>query len=129
MKKAFDQNVSRARPRVRLGSAPVETETALPVEALAQAIASEPAPVIPDLASAVRARAAEAKEPKPTAVQQLRSQLEKAEVVEAKAVPAPLASPMAVEPPGTMRGTFCTAVAKASSSCGLEMRVQSVRTS
>jgi hypothetical protein len=95
MKKAFDQNVSRARPRVRLGSAPVEAnEPALQVEAMAQAIANEPAPVIPDLASAVRARAAESREPKASAVQQVREKLAAAPV-EARAVPEPLASPIA----------------------------------
>lgn len=95
MKKAFDQNVSRARPRVRLGAAPAEeAQASLQVEALAQAIAAEPAPVIPDLASAVRSRAAESREPKATAVEQLKRALEP----EAKAVPEPLASPLAAPP-------------------------------
>lgn len=71
MKKAFDANVSRARPRVRLGAmmtSQVEVEedgmSAAAVEALAHQIASEPSPVIPsktdvsaDLGSALRARA------------------------------------------------------------------------
>jgi hypothetical protein len=94
MKKAFDQNVSRARPRVRLGAAaPEVAETPLQVEALAQAIAAEPAPVIPDLASTVRNRAAEAQKPRATAVESLQRAL----AVEAKAVPEPLASPMAAQ--------------------------------
>lgn len=67
MKKAFDANVSRAKPRVRLGAlmtaaadeASVSTAT---VEALAQQIANEPAPVIPsvqttNLGDALKARA------------------------------------------------------------------------
>jgi hypothetical protein len=106
MKKAFDQNVSRARPRVRLGSAPAEAEAMLPIEALAQSIAAEPAPVIPDLASAVRSRAAESREPRPTAVQALKSALASPPTAEApvhperaqrvERVPEPLASPMPV---------------------------------
>ena len=102
MKKAFDQNVSRARPRVRLGSAAAEVpaEAQLQVEEMARAIANEPAPVIPDLAHAVRARAAESREPKASAVQTLRTALAEAQAAEAedRAVPEPLASPMAKAP-------------------------------
>jgi hypothetical protein len=64
MKKAFDANVSRAKPRVRLGALMtaennLSTET---VESLAQQVAHEAPPVIPsvdsmDLGSALRMRA------------------------------------------------------------------------
>lgn len=67
MKKAFDANVSRARPRVRLGAlmtAPVEDSVSeAAVEALAQQVAAEPPPVIPSkepqasLSDALKARA------------------------------------------------------------------------
>ncbi len=67
MKKAFDMNVSRAKPRVRLGALMTATAdqsamSAASVEALAQQVASEPHSVIPsrespDLGAALRARA------------------------------------------------------------------------
>ena len=47
MKKAFDANVSRAKPRVRLGSLMTESAvTAATVESIAQQVAQEEAPVI-----------------------------------------------------------------------------------
>jgi hypothetical protein len=67
MKKAFEQNVSRAKPRVRLGAltgllespeAPAESEP------VAQAPA---APAAPDLSSEVRARIERSRAPRPTA--------------------------------------------------------------
>jgi DNA repair exonuclease SbcCD ATPase subunit len=58
MKKAFDANVSRAKPRVRLGSLMTATSedsvSTATVEALAQQISQEETP---DLASALKARA------------------------------------------------------------------------
>lgn len=64
MKKAFDANVSRAKPRVRLGAlmagtSPVSADV---VESLAQQVAHESPPVIPsvdatDLGAALKARA------------------------------------------------------------------------
>ncbi|MDP2270130.1 MAG: extensin-like protein [Archangium sp.] len=63
MKKAFDANVSRAKPRVRLGSLMTESAlSAATVESLAQQVAHEEAPVIPsvetmDLGSALKLRA------------------------------------------------------------------------
>jgi hypothetical protein len=76
MKKAFDANVSRAKPRVRLGALMTETAvTEQTVEALARQIAQEPAPVIPsvetpDLGAAIRARAF-ARAAKPSAAEAL----------------------------------------------------------
>ena len=60
MKKAFDANVSRAKPRVRLGSLMTESAvTAATVESLAQQVAHEEAPVIEsmDLGAALKLRA------------------------------------------------------------------------
>jgi DNA repair exonuclease SbcCD ATPase subunit len=66
MKKAFDANVSRAKPRVRLGALMTEsTVSSATVESLAQQVAQEAAPVIPsvevaesmDLGSALKLRA------------------------------------------------------------------------
>lgn len=81
MKKGFDANVSRARPRVRLGALMGATETAVStdtVEALAMQVAAEAPPVIPsvekDLGSALRARAF-ARANRPTAAEALTSAL------------------------------------------------------
>ncbi len=112
MKKAFEQNVSRAKPRLRLGAftgvidpaAPEESHS--PEQALAQESAPEqpaapeptPAPEPPalatpnDLSAEVRARVERARAPRPTA----------AEVIEAAlhAAPAAPAAPVArVEAP------------------------------
>ena len=64
MKKAFDANVSRAKPRVRLGALMTADNnlSAETVESLAQQVAHEAPPVIPsvdsmDLGSALRMRA------------------------------------------------------------------------
>ena len=107
MKKAFDANVSRARPKLRLGAmlgtseaASVSQET---VESLAQAIAQEP--VIPsreepaaDLSSAFRAKLT-ARAFKPSAAEVLSSALQ-TEVPAAKAsVPEPVAAVHVVEEP------------------------------
>ena len=57
MKKAFDQNVSRAKPRLRLGMAITEAESTAPGEA--------PAPTAQlDLEAAVKARMEQARAPK-----------------------------------------------------------------
>lgn len=92
MKKSFDDNVSRARPRVRMSSLSGEaafTESA--AEAIAERVALEamsvharPTPpvangresAIPDLAVAVKARAGEARGPKVTAFQALQQALQ-----------------------------------------------------
>src|SRR5687768_18539024 len=88
MKKAFDQNVSRAKPRVRLGSATALTE----VEPAARAPVAPP-----DLAAEVKARAAAVAEPKPSAVQAVQlaigapraSAMPPPEVVEIQTPPVP----------------------------------------
>lgn len=81
MKKAFEQNVSRAKPRLRLGAftgvvdpaAPEETQE--PEQALAQAPELEPAPApeapsaTHDLSAEVRARVERARAPRPTAAE------------------------------------------------------------
>lgn len=87
MKKAFEQNVSRAKPRVRLGAltglleSPEGAETA---EAAPEPVAEAPAPAAPDLSSEVRARIERARAPRPTA----------AEAIDA-ALRAPLSQPEA----------------------------------
>src|SRR5688572_7536234 len=69
MKNAFDANVSRARPRVRL-TAPASE---ISVEDIAAAVAAEgPAPT---LAGAVKERAQALVEPKPTAVEAVQAAL------------------------------------------------------
>ena len=111
MKKAFDANVSRARPRVRLGSLngdPSINESA--VDAIAERVAYEavsvharPTPpvaatcedlghpstheesVVPDLARAVKTRAIEARSPRSTAAEALQQALQ----TEAPARPNP----------------------------------------
>lgn len=97
MKKAFDANVSRARPRLRLNALPGDPAPEL-VEQLAQKVAAEavtvhtkptpsvPAPVIPDLKDAVRARADAASKPKPTMLDALQMALEQHPVAPAAAV-------------------------------------------
>jgi hypothetical protein len=108
MKKAFDANVSRARPKLRLGAmlgtseaASVSQET---VESLAQAIAQEP--VIPsreeppvDLSSALKAKLT-ARAFKPSAAEVLSSALQ-TEVPAAQAVTVsePVAAVHVVEEP------------------------------
>jgi hypothetical protein len=65
MKKAFDANVSRARPRTRLaaflseggGLEGVESAAEVAVEAIARQVALEAQPVVPDLSQAVKLRA------------------------------------------------------------------------
>ncbi len=83
MKKAFDANVSRAKPRVRLGAllTAEPSMTSDTVEALAMQVAAEATPVIPsfeapqsDLGAALRARAF-ARSNRPTAAEALTSAL------------------------------------------------------
>ncbi|MFT3840386.1 MAG: extensin-like protein [Myxococcaceae bacterium] len=116
MKKAFDANVSRARPRLRLNALPGEPAPEL-VEQLAQKVAAEavtvhtkptpsvPAPpVIPDLKDAVRARAEASSKPKPTMLDALQMALEQHPVAPAAAV---------VEEPAFETPVFEAPVAKA----------------
>ncbi len=114
MKKAFDANVSRARPRVRLGllgeqsmggevsEAAVETIAervaqevsvhARPTPPVAQAY--EPQPVVPDLANAIRARAFESRAPKATAVEALQQALANEVALAFAPMPTPSAVPV-----------------------------------
>ncbi|MBS1153518.1 MAG: Extensin-like protein [Myxococcaceae bacterium] len=113
MKKAFDANVSRARPRVRLGllgepSMAELNETA--VETIAERVAQEvsvharptppvaqryePASVVPDLANTIRARVTEARAPKASAVAALQQAL-----AAPAFVPQQLEAPVAVSRP------------------------------
>jgi DNA repair exonuclease SbcCD ATPase subunit len=77
MKQGFDANVSRARPRVRLAAALNESmveqapAAEISVEAIAQAIAAEPA----SLAGAIKERAQALHEPKPSAVEAVQAAL------------------------------------------------------
>ncbi len=98
MKKAFDQNVSRAKPRLRLGAfngetvveqAPAEGMTQEAVEAIAATVSQEP--VIPNLASAIRTRANVQKAPKVPATVALKRALEAAPAVETHVAPPPAA--------------------------------------
>lgn len=86
MKKAFDQNVSRAKPRVRLGAA--FSELAPPEEVVSEPTHDLPEPAKPDLAAEVRARAAVAAAPKPTAAEALQKALS-LEPARASALPPP----------------------------------------
>jgi DNA repair exonuclease SbcCD ATPase subunit len=126
MKKAFDANVSRARPRVRLGllgEQPGEqlmgevSESA--VETIAERVAQdmsvharptppvanrfESASVVPDLANTIRARATEAQRPKASAVEALQQALAGESAVAVKPriqhheAPAPVAMQMPVQ--------------------------------
>jgi hypothetical protein len=107
MKKAFDQNVSRAKPRVRLGAAlseisPVEAELDADLAPANEVPAELPQAElpIPDLGAEVRARAAAASAPKPTAAQAIQRALEPTRA----AVAAPpevveVQTPAAPEPP------------------------------
>jgi len=109
MKKAFDQNVSRAKPRIRLGAA--FSELAPPEELAPEPTHPLPEPVRPDLAAEVRARAAASVAPRPTAAEALQRALEPprasvvapAEVVEIQtpALPEPAVAP-AREAPGPL---------------------------
>src|SRR5438874_1591290 len=108
MKTAFDNNVSRARPRVRLTGA---SNPDISIEAIAQAIAEEPAP---SLAGAVKERAQALAEPRPTAAEAVQAALTRVEapapvkahaeappaVVEVQTQPSP---PIVEEQPETRR--------------------------
>jgi DNA repair exonuclease SbcCD ATPase subunit len=115
MKKAFEQNVSRAKPRLRLGaftgvvdpSAPEEAQE--PAQALAQepeqALAAEPAPVPEppsashDLSAEVRARVERARAPRPTASEVIDAALRAPAVQAPHEVEAPAAPVARVEAP------------------------------
>ena len=103
MKKSFDANVSRAKPRMRLRllTAPVgeaEAETAVStesVEALAQQVVSE----VPSLGAAIKERAA-ANASRVSAAERFAEALEREEAVQAMAAVAEVHAPVAhAEPP------------------------------
>jgi hypothetical protein len=71
MKNAFDSNVSRARPRMRLTAPSSEPE--ISIEAIAAAVAAEPPTT--SLAGAVKERAAALEKPKPSAVEAVQAAL------------------------------------------------------
>ncbi|KFE71017.1 hypothetical protein [Hyalangium minutum] len=106
MKKAFEQNVSRAKPRVRLGAltglldSPEGAETA---EDAPEPVAEAPAPAAPDLSSEVRARIERARAPRPTAAEAidaaLRAPLSQPEAQAMAAVHSEVFGPQAVAPP------------------------------
>jgi len=115
MKKAFDANVSRARPRLRLNGMVGEPAPEM-VEALAQKVAAEtmsvhtkPTPampiasVVPDLKDAVRTRAEAAVKPKPTMLDALQMALEQHPVVQETVVAPPVAF---VAPPALVPAPF-----------------------
>jgi len=98
MKKAFDANVSRARPRMRLGAftEPPPSEPSVPVaavEAIAEQVLQEAVPEA-SLAGAVKARTGK---PKPTAAATLKQKLAAEPVV--PDVAARAAEPAAVQVP------------------------------
>ena len=82
MKKAFEQNVSRARPRLRLGALMTEAVPAAeaPEPAVAHVAPEQIAPVEETpkakLGAAVKARAEAAREPRPTAAEAMKKAIE-----------------------------------------------------
>lgn len=112
MKKAFDANVSRSRPRMRLGSVFTDGAASETVDTvtgpLTQPAAVEVAPVIPSLADTVKNRSEKAREPKGPVQETIARALEESVVpstVDAVLPPEPvvayvppLAPPVAVAP-------------------------------
>lgn len=107
MKKAFDQNVSRAKPRVRLSALPfaISEEQTIDELAVPSAELAPPAPahtpepeILPvALESEVKARAEKARSPKATASQRLKEVLETAPPSAAAVAVAP--APVALAQP------------------------------
>ncbi|WP_342382154.1 extensin-like protein [Myxococcus stipitatus] len=98
MKKAFEQNVSRAKPRLRLGAF---TGVADPAESSASAESPEPqAPAEPpaaDLSAEVRNRVERARAPRPSAAEAMEAALA-AEAPRAQAVREPVFTAQVAEP-------------------------------
>ncbi|WP_044282817.1 extensin-like protein [Myxococcus stipitatus] len=98
MKKAFEQNVSRAKPRLRLGAF---TGAADPAESSAPVESTEPeAPVEPpsaDLSAEVRTRVERARAPRPSAAEAMEAALG-AEAPRAQAVREPVFTSQVAEP-------------------------------
>ncbi|WPB76160.1 extensin-like protein [Archangium violaceum] len=105
MKKAFEQNVSRAKPRLRLGAFTGVVDPAAPEEPqeqAPQALAQEPEPQAPepepapeppssaahDLSAEVRARVERARAPRPTAAEVIDAALRAPAVQAPQEVPA-----------------------------------------
>ncbi len=117
MKKAFDANVSRSRPRMRLGAVFTEGSTLEAVETAVvqehETVAEVVAPVIPSLADTVKIKSEKAKEPRGPVQETIARVLDEPEespVVEAvlpravetvayaapvEVAPAPVAAPVA----------------------------------
>ncbi|MBJ6760195.1 extensin-like protein [Myxococcaceae bacterium JPH2] len=116
MKKAFEQNVSRAKPRLRLGALtgafdPVEPQAAMPEPEVA-AVLPPPVAEAPDLSAEVRARIERNRAPRPTAAEAMEAALRApavpsalltrpAEPAPAPTMPAPVAHALSalVSPP------------------------------
>ncbi|MBX7113120.1 MAG: extensin-like protein [Myxococcaceae bacterium] len=96
MKKAFDANVSRSRPRMRLGAVFTEAGPALDVVETAvahQTLAEEVvAPVVPSLADTVKTKSEKAKEPRGPVQETI------ARVLEAPDEPVAFTPPVEVAP-------------------------------
>jgi predicted nucleic acid-binding Zn-ribbon protein len=89
MKKAFDENVSRAKPRMRLGAAMAEAADA------AQQAMAEGAPVEPELSAEVKGRLERSKTPKPSAAEAVQLALAANDVPPSPAAPKEVASDVA----------------------------------
>ncbi|MCY1046501.1 extensin-like protein [Corallococcus sp. bb12-1] len=77
MKKAFEQNVSRAKPRLRLGAFTGALDPAEPTAPAAESTPDAPPPVAesPDLSAEVRARIERGRAPRPTAAEAIEAAL------------------------------------------------------
>ncbi|WP_227026708.1 extensin-like protein [Corallococcus soli] len=77
MKKAFEQNVSRAKPRLRLGAFTGALDPAEPTASAAEPTPEAPPPVAesPDLSAEVRARIERGRAPRPTAAEAIEAAL------------------------------------------------------
>jgi chromosome segregation ATPase len=108
MKKAFEQNVSRAKPRLRLGALtgvlePTEAAVEHPEPAASEPTAGE----VPDLSTEVRARIERARAPRPTASEAMEAALRESApeptsaAISALRSPEPMmrTTPEAVAPP------------------------------
>ncbi|MCP3136206.1 extensin-like protein [Pyxidicoccus xibeiensis] len=102
MKKAFEQNVSRAKPRLRLGALtglidPAEGSAPAESDAVAES-APPPAAEAPDLSAEVRARIERARAPRPTAAEAMDAALRAQESAADEPVTYASPEPEPVEP-------------------------------
>ncbi|WP_163997803.1 extensin-like protein [Pyxidicoccus caerfyrddinensis] len=96
MKKAFEQNVSRAKPRLRLGALTGLIDPAAeaaPESDVSAEAAPEPTAEAPDLSAEVRARIERARAPRPTAAEAMDAALRAPETEAQYASPVTYASP------------------------------------